>query len=155
ARPLRGFGRRNARIETHAAQTYEAEGLTRHIDLPRRLPESYGEPNANRCPGTNADRAGRILDILLPQARHGCRANRDRQHARPANVGDRIGELAGTRLRTDRLAERDRDKKEQGPYHSMPHRDYHLISSIRRRKPSWDTIAGTCVMPNLVVSAPC
>ena len=155
ARPLRSFGRRNSGVEADAAQAHEAEWFACHVDLARGLPEADGEANANRCPGANADRAGRIFDILLPEAGHRCRPDRDGHHTRPANVGDRIGELAGTRLRDGHPRHRDRDESEQGQNHATPHSRYHLSSSIRRRRPSWDTNAGTCVMPSFVVSAPC
>src|SRR2546422_4009764 len=44
AGPMRGFGRGNSRVEADATQTHEAERLTGHIDLPRRLPEPDARP---------------------------------------------------------------------------------------------------------------
>src|SRR6202165_5255244 len=140
ARPLRGFRRRNSRIQADAAQTHEAEGLKGPLDLPRRLPESDSETNAKGW--TYADRTGRVLDILLPQGRHRYGSNRDGHHARPADIGDGIGKLARTRLRAGRRRHRDRDEKEQSLKHLLSHRRY-LSSSIRSRRPSWDTSAGT------------
>src|SRR5207249_1014332 len=121
-------------------QANEAERFAGHIDLARRLPEPDGETNAKGW--TNADRTGRVLDVLLPQGRYWYRPNRNGHHARPANVGDGIGKLARTRLRAGRPRHRDRDEKKQ-PLKYLPSHRHYLISSIRRRRPSWDTNAGT------------
>ena len=91
----RRFRRRNARVEIDAAERYQAEGFAHHFDMPRRLPETDGEPD-DRIDATTADGARWVVGVLLVAEVGDARgSNADRQDARPADVGDRIGKLAG------------------------------------------------------------
>ncbi len=85
-----------ARIELHAAEVDEAPRLHRDIGKPHRLPEPHGDPGAQTA---QAHRQVGIVGIGAVRRPDLEPADRDREQARPADVGDRVDEFAGAAAR--------------------------------------------------------
>ena len=121
---------------------------------PQRPVSVYGLTELRCKTGAGAHRARWIGDVLLAQARHRGRTDADRKHARPADVGERIDELAFAGRRACRIGSSQRQHGHHQPG-GEPAQGVAAKASMRRRLPSCVTKAGTCVMPSLPVSAPC
>ena len=80
-------------VEGDAAQADHAEGRARDVDQAHRLPEADRHADARRVAAV-ADRRGRVADVVLTVGEQRCRADGQREHAAPADVGDRVHEAA-------------------------------------------------------------
>ena len=165
----RGFGRRDAGIEVDAAQRGQTERFAHHLHMPRGFPEADGQAD-DRIDAATADGAGRVVGVLLvAEVGDACAADTDRQDAGPADVGDRIGKLARAGRRTGGQgrqsgkcgkcgqygqSQAQRQKDTQPGDTQSGHRAT-TSSSMRSRSPSWETSAGTCLIPRRRVSRPC
>ena len=86
-----------ARIEFHAAEVHEAPRLHADIGKPNGLPEAH----RNSGPQTaQAHRQVGVIGIGPARGPDVQPADRDREQARPADVGDRVDKASGAASRT-------------------------------------------------------
>jgi hypothetical protein len=82
-------------IEFESAEAGQAERAAHHIDPPHRLPETHLETDPQLRGAGAKRRAAGIRRVFLSHGEQIEAAKADRQHAAPADIGDRIGEAAG------------------------------------------------------------
>ena len=89
------LGRGNTGVEVDAAQRDEAIGFPHHLDVAGRFPKANRETD-DRIDAATAYRARRVVGVLLvAEVADAGAADADGQDAAPADVGDRVGKLAG------------------------------------------------------------
>ena len=139
------------------AELVEAQKETERCfqETERRFQEPDRQAD-RRIHAATADRIARVVAVVLLSTEVGDRgaADGDGQQARPADVGQRIGELAGAGRHACRGGQRGRSQQAQRREESVD--DVHRTgtSSMRRRCPSCETIAGTAAIPNLRTRVP-
>ena len=157
-----------AGVELHPAEVDEAPRLHADVGKPHRLPEPHG--NAGAQPA-QAHRQRRIVGVGPARWPDLQAADRDREQARPADVGDRVDELAGAAARPRRSGRRGTAGKRQEqrgekrkavpccwarfPDHGCcPGLGLMACSVTRRTRPCCSTVAGTARMPKRSTSLP-
>ena len=149
-------------VHADAAQADEAKRSPRHFNRARRFPKADLEADRRRRAGTEAQRVGRVVDVVLTHRDQARAADRHRHRAAPADVGDRIRELAeagcAASIGQAKAHQGEQPSHESGDDGKLAHCGPFEISgnssSTRRRLPSCATRAGTCAMPRRRTSVP-